>query len=750
MRILRTLTLSVLLSACATTSLQANTLLDEDFQDGNITGWSTTGTAYANAYYGNYSIGLRGPNASASYTLSTLGYVNVNISLDISAYSLEFGDSCIAEVSNNGGSTWVNAITLVNGQDNSALYSASSVAIDADNKSQLVIRYRNVVNRGNDYCYGDNILVTGDTDTGGGSSGGSSSGGSSGGSNDDYYDELTGSGSVTRSDLSYATLTAGSDPGSRVDLSAYAVPQDAAHPEHAFAGTLTLSGEATGGSFSEVVDTYNYTGFADNTRKHLPEFAFQFIQTGSHIFPLERGSIASSHPDWEYVLTPGRVWQENSDNGYSRAALPFALQQRNANCMHNGVMTFLFKDDGSVSKVAYQISSETCLYFKADWWGLLDASYTPESIANQSQLIQDYQAEIDGRMPTKPLSALATDYPGTDPSAFTAPNSTDASHISTAGFIYAGVHYRGDCVTRNGNYPYCDSLVVPSYSSAKSFFAGVAMMRLEQLYPGVRNTSVATHVPACSSNGNWSDVTLNNLLDMATGNYDSASYMVDEGAAHTDGLFLADSHSSKISYSCSQYLRKATPGSQWVYHTSDTYIAGTHMNDYLQNQQGSSADIFADTIVADLWEPIGVGPTGLYTRRTYDSVAQPFAGWGLMWLPDDVAKIASFVGIEDGKIAGQAMLDSTQLDSALQRNTADTGTVPLSNYRYNNGFWAHNVAGNLSGCSGAQWIPFLSGFGGITIVLLPNDSVYYYFSDNDTYYWLEAVQEAHQIQSACQ
>ena len=741
MKIAKHFAVAALLCACASSQLKADTIVVDDFQDGSLNGWATNGTVYANLYYGNYSMGMRGASSSASLSLSTVGYINVNISLDISAYSLEYGERCIAEVSNNGGSSWVNAITLNNGQDNSALYTAATVAIDADNKSQLIIRYRNAGNDYYDYCYGDNILVTGDVDT---------TGGSSSGGNDDYYDELTGTGSISRTLLSYNTLMNGSDPGSRVNLSGYALPQNAAHPLNAFAGTLTLTGESTGGSFAEIKDTYNYTGSGDNTRKHLPEFAFQFIQTGSHIFPLERGSIASAHPNWEYVLTPGRVWQENNDNGYSRAAIPFALQQRNANCMHNGVMTFLFKEDGSISKVAYQISSETCLYFKADWWGLLSANYTPETIAGQSQRIQEYQAEIAGRMPTKPLSALSTDYPGTDPSAFAAPNSTDASHVSTAGFIYAGTHYRSDCVTRYGSYPFCDSLVVPSYSSAKSFFGGVAMMRLEKLYPGVRNTAVASHVPACYSNGNWFDVTLNDLLDMATGNYASATYMDDEGASHTDNLFLTDSHSNKISYSCTQYTRKATPGSQWVYHTSDTYIAGTHMNDYLQGQQGSSADIFDDTLVTDLWKPIGVSPTGQYTRRTYDTIEQPFAGWGLMWLPDDVAKIASFVGIDDGEISGQPMLDGIQLDAALQRNSSDTGTVPLSDYRYNNGFWAHNVAGKLNGCSGEQWIPFLSGYGGITVVLLANDSVYYYFSDNDTYFWLEAVQQAHQIQSACQ
>ncbi|WP_323846518.1 hypothetical protein [Microbulbifer magnicolonia] len=576
---------------------------------------------------------------------------------------------------------------------------------------------------------------------------GKSSVGSPGG---DDYDRLTGSGDVKRTLLGYDTLMTGSDPGIPIDLSGYALPADAAPPRHIFAGRLTLSGEASGGGFAEHVDTWNYTDAEDHTRKHLPEFDFQFVQTGSHIFPLERGAIPSAHPNWEYVLTPGRVWQENGDHGYSRAAIPFALLQRNANCVHNGVLSFLFKGDGAVSKVAYQISSETCLYFKADWWGLLSANYTPQSIAERQRLIRDFHAELAARLPVKPLSALASDYPGTDYTAFAAPNSTDPSHISTAGFVIDGTHYRGDCVTRNGNYPYCDSLLVPSYSAAKSLFAGVALMRLEQQYPGVRDSIVGNYVSACADNGNWSDVTLNNLLDMATGNYASDTYMEDEDAGHTDGLFLPDSHADKINYSCGQYARKAAPGSQWAYHTSDTYIAGTLMNAYLRKQRGTSADIFADTIVEDLWKPIGVGATGRYTRRTYDGAAQPFAGWGLIWLPDDIAKIARFVGIDYGKIAGRQMLDSAELDAALQRAASDTGTVPLPNYRYNNGFWAHNVAGKLSGCSGDQWIPFLSGYGGITVVLLPNDSVYYYFSDNDTYYWLEAAQAAHSIRSLCQ
>ena len=108
-------------------------------------------------------------------------------------------------------------------------------------------------------------------------------------------------------------------------------------------------------------------------------------------------------------------------------------------------------------------------------------------------------------------------------------------------------------------------------------------------------------------------------LDMATGNYGSTTYMSDEGATHTNNLFNVDSHANKISYSCTQYTRKATPGSQWVYHTSDTYIAGTMMNAYLKNAEGSTKDLFTDLIVNDLWTPLNLSPTAKYTRRSWSS-----------------------------------------------------------------------------------------------------------------------------------
>ncbi len=566
-----------------------------------------------------------------------------------------------------------------------------------------------------------------------------------GGGSVEDFDPLTGNGNVSRSALTMTTLINGSDPGSLVDFSHYAVPAQAAMPTNQFEGSLELFGEATGGAFDEHKDTFRYTGSQDTTRKHLPEFNFEFVQTGSHIVPSERGSIPSAHPEWEYVLTPGRVWNENGDAGYSRVALPFALQQKNANCMHNGVMSFLFKDDGSTSDVTYQIASETCLYYQFDMWGQLSASYTPGTVANSTALVSAYQAEVAARMPTKPLSALAQDYPGTNPAAFATPDGKDPAAISLVGFVIDGTHYVGGCSTRRGTYPYCEALVVPSYSSAKSVFAGGALMRLEQKYPGTFNQSIGSYISECNTNGNWNDVTFGNALDMGTGNYKLASYMSDEGASHTNDLFLPEDHASKISYSCTEYPRKAAPGTKWVYHTSDTYILGTAMNAYVKGIEGSSSDIFQDILIDEVLAPLGVSPTAEFTRRTYDSIQQAFTGWGLMWLRDDVAKIGNFLAG-----SSQSVLHQGQLDAALQRDASDRGLEPLTDYKYNNGFWAHEISSNISGCSNPLWLPFMSGYGGISVLILPNNSLYYYFGDDDEYKWMEAAQEAHSIRSLCQ
>ena len=298
-------------------------------------------------------------------------------------------------------------------------------------------------------------------------------------------------------------------------------------------------------------------------------------------------------------------------------------------------------------------------------------------------------------------------------------------------------------------------LDLPSFSTAKSAFASIALMRLQALY-GAKTQLIKSWVPAaqCQTSA-WDAVTLENALNMATGNYDSAAYEVDESASKTNGLFVPLDHNSKITYSCGAYPRKVTPGTVWVYHTSDFYILGTALNAYLKSLPGrATQDIYSDLLVADIFGPLGLSPVMHVTRRTYDSVAQPFTGWGLTYHHDDIARIAKFIGADNGQIGGVSMLDSTMLSTALQRNASDRGlqAATLADFKYKYGFWARNVQSALS-CAHATWVPFMSGFGGISVVLFSNGVVYYNFAEdglNATFDWTNPAKEVKKISDYCQ
>jgi hypothetical protein len=142
-------------------------------------------------------------------------------------------------------------------------------------------------------------------------------------------------------------------------------------------------------------------------------------------------------------------------------------------------------------------------------------------------------------------------------------------------------------------------------------------------------------------------------------------------------------------------------------------------------------DLYSDLVVAQLYAPLGLSATTRVTRRTYDKVAQPFTGWGLTFQPGDLARLGQFFGSGHGAIDGQQVLDPRMLDQALQRDPDSPGlaVTGFPNLRYHYGFWARNLRVEL-GCAHDTWVPFMSGFGGISVVLFPNGVVYYNVADD--------------------
>jgi hypothetical protein len=482
----------------------------------------------------------------------------------------------------------------------------------------------------------------------------------------------------------------------------------------------------------------------------LPPFKFDFIQDGSDLIPVQRGIQASDHPYWEFILEPGKAWDEAGDRGYTRASIPFSLQERNANCTHNGLLTFLFETDGSISRAAYQVGSETCFYLQADLWGVVPVYYQPNQVADADAIIEAYRQEVASRLPVRPFTALAEDYPGADLSMF---KMHDPAQVSTYGFVIDGIHYSGGCNTRYGPYPYCEVLDLPSYSLAKTVFAGTALAWMEANYPGSGDLLVTDYVPECRTDGRWEGVTLEHLVDMVTGNYNSTDGQSDEFASYETDFMGSELHADKIRTACSLFPRKSEPGSQYVYHTSDTYIAGTLINAFLREQAGSVGDppdIHRDVLVEEIMKPLDLSPVTWKTRRTYDEKAQPFAGFGLTFHSDDIVRFNLFLMNSKGMIGNKQVIDRKELEAALQRDPSDPGLNTGSElFRYNNAFWAHDVM-ESTGCSKPVWIPFMSGYGGISVVLLPNDSIYYVFSDGGHFEWAGAAVESNKIRKFCE
>ncbi|MGQ0636580.1 MAG: hypothetical protein ACT4QC_18355 [Planctomycetaceae bacterium] len=475
--------------------------------------------------------------------------------------------------------------------------------------------------------------------------------------------------------LTRSLLFSNKTPSSPVDDTAgFAIPGGAAEPTEVFEGALTLRNAAADGSFTKHSDVFSIIPEGDSPWKHLPAFSYQFVQSGTHLIPRVQGLTITGNRAWNYIIGPGRVWQEPSDDGYMRASLPFALVQRNQNCVHNGAMTFLFSNTKSprVSNVYYQITQETCYPMKFDLWGITPATYTPGPVPGSAALKQNHTEELSHRLPTKPLNALATDFPDAkvDPAMFLRAYK-DSKQVTTYAIVVNGVNYTSDCPTRSGEYAFCEEMRLPSYSIAKSVFPGVALMRLGQLYgTDVYDYRIKDFIPEHYMGGNWDATSFNHASDMATGNYNSDAFEADEYSAEMKTFLVDEFYPAKVADSFAFQQNSATPGTKWVYQSSTTFVLTQAMNIFLKQQRGTGADIF-DLLRDDVLAPLHVSAGGLTTIRTDNSSTGAPAGYyGMFFNKDDVAKISSFLTKGTGTIDGVQVLEPSRLKEALFRTTA--------------------------------------------------------------------------------
>ncbi len=536
----------------------------------------------------------------------------------------------------------------------------------------------------------------------------------------------------------------GSEPlPSALPMSAFAAPERARVPTEQRTGRLKLGGGLATG-FKVIEDRFDYRRDVGNVLQSFPDTTLDWAEGDGYVVPLRQDVQRGTHPAWEVAFQPGRVWYPDNDGALRRYAMPFALVERNANCTHNGVLTWIIDSTGNASRVAFEIASETCAYLKFDMWGMLDAEYSTLPDANGALVA--YQKNRNARLPVKTFDVLREQRPAINSAGFGPAGYGDPVDSTVYGFVVDGQHYRSSCPTRYGPYPFCAEILLPSFSTAKSLFGGIGLMRLEALFPGAAKTPVASLLPECARAG-WNDVTIEDAVDLATGRYNDTGLEVDESAAEHVEFLYATTHREKIAFACGFFPRKSAPGKVWAYHTSDTYLAGTAMRAYLQDRLGTVIDLYAKLILP-IWEALDSSAASRSTRTTYDETAQPLVGWGLSFQPDDIARIAAWLA-NGAPLSAGLTIDRALYAAAMQADPDDRGLqAGAANARYKTGFWGLDIAEFIA-CKKPVWVPFMSGHGGISVVMFPNGTAYYHFSDGYVYRWREAAIESNKIRNMC-
>jgi hypothetical protein len=424
------------------------------------------------------------------------------------------------------------------------------------------------------------------------------------------------------------------------------------------------------------------------------------------------------------ILSPGQVWSEAGEGGMSRASFPFVLTNHSNNGTHNGLATFVY-DDTRVSALRFQVVQETAAWAKFDGWGQASMTYTPGPIAHEEEVRAQFAAELQQQTPIRPWSALqvasgAQWLEGFDGDAAPA-------DISANGLIVDGILYLRGCHTRAGPYPYCRHMRHGVFSVTKSLGAAVTLLRLAQKYGGqVFDLKIKDYVTVTASHDGWERVTFGDALNMATGIGDKAPRREPNEPAPDENqpkMFKwgeARTAKEKLDVSFSYGKYPWGPGEVVRYNSTQTFVLAAAMDSFLKRQAGPSTHLW-DMVTSEVFQPIGIfhAPM-LHTQEADGGRGVPHLAHGLYLTIDDLAKLTTLLQ-NGGQHQGQQILHAAKLAEAVYKTAAmglpTGGQNRYGEARYHLSFWSAPYR-TTNGCF--FQLPYMAGYGGNLVVLLPN------------------------------
>jgi len=562
-------------------------------------------------------------------------------------------------------------------------------------------------------------------------------------------------GATKRAMLTAEEMLAPSAPAGTPIANSYYMPFNGAQPVaanaatpalHRFEGRLTVAEQSMSGTTFD--SNYGQDGLLQ-----FPGFSAQFTTVESYLVPVERGILAraAGRSNWRMLLSPGRIWSEAADGGWSRASFPFVLANDMTNEAHNGLVTFLY-DDTRISALRFQVVQETASWNRNDFWGRLEAQYVPGSVADAIRVQDDLRAELAALTPLRPWSQFAGGNAGGHWQAFL--RGLDADDASAAGIVADGVAYTGSCTTRYGLYPYCEFMRHGAFSLTKSMGAALTLMRLAQKYGDeVLQARIADHVPVTAAHAGWNDVRFIHVIDMATGigdgnqNPQAVDPFSDENAVTLGAWSSVSSEGEKLDAVFGQGDYAWGPGQVFRYNTTQTFVLAVAMQNFLASREGPDAHLW-DMMMREVFEPIGIRHAPMMHTEEGGAPGIPLMGIGLYPTIDDLAKVAALLQ-NGGRHDGVQLLSSAALDDALFRTGRGLPTGERSSagaHLYSMSFWSLPYR---LGARCTRQLPYMEGYGGNFVVLLPNGVTAFRLADADNYDVEALVEVAAAIRPWC-
>jgi hypothetical protein len=275
------------------------------------------------------------------------------------------------------------------------------------------------------------------------------------------------------------------------------------------------------------------------------------------------------------------------------------------------------------------------------------------------------------------------------------------------------------------------------FSVTKSAAAAVALLRLAQKYGDtVLQEKLVDHLPGETvAHAGWDGVTFADALNMAAG--------IGNEGWERDGSVVADENRppmfrwigrktarEKLDLALAYGKYPWNRGEVLRYNTTHTFVLAVAMDGYLKRREGPQAHLW-DMVRREVLRPIGIlHAPAMHTIEADGSRGVPLLGYGLYLTVDDVAKIATLFQ-NGGRHDGVQLLSPGLVAAALQRTGPDVGLTNRARNRFGEGryhlsFWsvAYRAA---AGC--AFQIPYMAGFGGNLVALLPNRVSVFRFAD---------------------